>query len=268
ELTLTRAVIKIKSVKSAMIDKNLGYIRLSQFQENSFKEMADAVKTLKKEGAKGFILDLRNNGGGLLNEAILVSSIFLPSQKTVVFTRDRNKREQHYMTESVNVKDTERPLVVITNEWSASASEIVAGALQDYKRAIIAGKTTFGKGSVQSVIPMGDGSAVKLTTSRYYTPADRSIQGVGITPDIEVEPGKVDYSSDYYVVREKDLSGHLKGENETADTVSAKGKDNKNSVEAIAEAEARILPSKEDLQYISAVQLLKGMMVYGGASNK
>lgn len=267
-INLTRAIIKIKSVKYDMIDKDYGYIRLSQFQENSYKEMADALKFMKQKKAKGIIIDLRNNSGGLLSEAIDITSIFLPKDKTVVFTRDKNKREQHYKTKSVSVNEREIPIVVLVNEWSASASEILAGALQDYKRAIIVGKTTFGKGSVQSVIPLRDGSAVKLTTSRYYTPLARSIQGVGITPDVEVNPGKIDYESDYYVVKEKDLAGHLQGENEKKDVTVNDNENDKNSVEKLAEQASRVLPVSEDLQYISALQILKGMLIYGSAANK
>ena len=260
DLTLTRAVIKIKSVKYDMIDNQLGYIRLTQFQENSYKEMSDAVKALVNSGAKGILLDLRNNGGGLLNEAISIASIFLPVNQTVVFTRERDKQEKHYKTEAVNYSNRDIPMVILVNEWSASASEIIAGCMQDYKRAVIVGKSTFGKGSVQSIIPLPDKSAVRLTTSRYYTPAARSIQGVGIKPDVEVEAGKIEYNSDYYVIKEKDLSGHLKGENE---------KDNSSAAidDAIKRA-SQVLPLNDDLQYISAVQVLKGMLVYGSSSNK
>ncbi len=257
DLTLTRAIIKIKSVKYEMIDKELGYIRLTQFQENSYREMADAVKALTNSGAKGLVLDLRNNGGGLLNEAISIASIFLPVNQTVVFTRER--QEKHYKTESVNFSNRTIPMVIIVNEWSASASEIIAGSMQDYKRAVIVGKSTFGKGSVQSIVPLPDGSAVRLTTSRYYTPAARSIQGVGIKPDVEVEPGIIEYTSDYYVIKEKDLSGHLKGENE---------KDNSAAVDDSVKRASQVLPLNDDLQYISAVQVLKGMLVYGSTTNK
>ena len=170
----------------------------------------------------------------------------------------RDKQEKHYKTESVNFSNRTIPMVIIVNEWSASASEIIAGSMQDYKRAVIVGKSTFGKGSVQSIVPLPDGSAVRLTTSRYYTPAARSIQGVGIKPDVEVEPGIIEYNSDYYVIKEKDLSGHLKGENE---------KDNNSAAvdDAIKRA-SQVLPLNDDLQYISAVQVLKGMIVYGKAN--
>ena len=233
----------------------------------------DAVKRMRgKAGSKIKLtiarkgeekpIDLRNNGGGLLNEAVSIASIFLPINKTVVFTRERDKQEKHYKTEAVNVSSREVPMVILVNEWSASASEIIAGAMQDYKRAVIVGKSTFGKGSVQSIIPLTDGSAVRLTTSRYYTPNGVSIQGVGIKPDVEIEPGTIEYTSDYHVIKEKDLSGHLKGENE---------KDKNASNTAFDEAVKRVsqvLPLDDDLQYISAVQILKGMIVYGNKTNK
>lgn len=266
DFELKRAIIKINSVKSDFIDKNIGYIRLSQFQDKSYYEMAQAMKKFENAKVKGIVLDLRNNGGGLLKEAIDISSIFLPKNKTVVFTRDRNKHEEHYKTQNVKIKNETIPMVVIINEWSASASEIVAGALQDYKRAIIVGKTSFGKGSVQSIIPLRDGSAVKLTTSRYYTPLARSIQGVGIKPDIEIDPGFIEYGKDYLVFKEKDLSGHLVGENEENENADKQPKEI--STEELIEKSNQILPPKEDLQYISAVQLLKGMIVYGNTSNK
>lgn len=261
DLTLTRAIIKINSVKYDMIDKELGYIRLTQFQENSYKEMVNAVRQLSNQGAKGILLDLRNNGGGLLNEAISIASIFLPINKTVVFTRQRDKQEQHYKTEAVNFTNRTIPMVVLVNEWSASASEIIAGAMQDYNRAVIVGKSTFGKGSVQSIIPLSDGSAVRLTTSRYYTPKGRSIQGVGIKPDVEVEPGTIEYTSDYHVIKEHDLTGHLKGENEKPKNSD----DNNGEIDNAIKRASQVLPLDDDLQYISAVQVLKGMIVYGKA---
>ena len=263
DLTLTRAIIKIESVKSDMIDKELGYIRLTQFQENSYKEMVNAVRNLTKSGAKGIVLDLRNNGGGLLNEAISIASIFLPINKTVVFTRERDKQEKHYKTEAVNFTNRNISMVVLVNEWSASASEIIAGAMQDYKRAVVVGKSTFGKGSVQSIIQLNDGSAVRLTTSRYYTPNGRSIQGVGIKPDVEVEPGTIEYTSDYHVIKERDLAGHLKGESE-----KSKEEEKDNEMDRAMQRASQILPLNDDLQYISAIQVLKGMIVYGSTANK
>lgn len=256
EITLKRAIIKIKSVKYDMIDNKTGYIRLSQFQEKSYEEMANALSALKKRGAKGLVLDLRNNGGGLLSEVIDITGLFVEPGKTVVSTRSRDGNDIPYRTKSSATADFKIPLVMLVNEWSASASEILAGALQDYKRAIIVGKTTFGKGSVQTIIPTRNQSAVKLTTSRYYTPNARSIQGVGIMPDIEVNPGEIQYNSDYYVIKEKDLDKHLVGENEK------KKQEDKSIEEAIAN-EKTVLPKSSDLQYISAVQILKGIMQYG-----
>lgn len=257
DFTMERAIIKIKSVKSAMVD-NIGYARLTQFQENSSNEMTKALEAFDKAGAEGIIIDLRNNGGGLLSEAINVSSLFLPTDKSVVFTKDRNSEETHYKTKKISYRDNKRPIVVLVNEGSASASEILAGALQDYKRALIVGSVTFGKASVQSIIEMKDGSAIKLTTARYYTPLGRSIQGVGIVPDVPVGAGKIEFTENPYVIKESDLSKHLLGENEKAKSKDKKATADKEGVEVI-------LPPAEDLQYRSALQILQGMMVYAKA---
>lgn len=255
DFTLERAIIKIKSVKADNTG-NIGYIRLSQFQEGSSTEMTKAIAELDKAGAKGLIIDLRNNGGGLLTEAINISSLFLPADKSVVYTKDKSGQETHYKTKRISYRDNARPIVVIVNEGSASASEILAGAMQDYGRAVIIGSTTFGKASVQSIIEMKDGSAIKLTTARYYTPLGRSIQGVGIVPDIEIGSGKIEFSENPYVIKERDLSKHLLGENES-------GKDNKTNPDEASKTASKILPSLDDVQYMSALQVLKGMMTYG-----
>ena len=269
DYTIKRDVIKIKSVKSDMIDNSIGYIRLTQFQENSTDELTKALQNLDKKGAKGIIIDLRNNGGGLLTEAIGIASLFLPVDKSVVYTKDRSGKEHHYKTKRITYRDNKRPIVVIVNGYSASASEILAGAVQDYGRAIVLGETTFGKASVQSIIEMADGSAMKLTTARYYTPKGRSIQGVGIVPDIEVGLGKIEYDDNVHVLKERDLSGHLVGENEKKET-STKEVDKKAapiSVEEEGKALNQILPDKTDLQYSTAIQVLKGMMTYGKTTN-
>ncbi len=267
DFTLERAVIKIKSVKSSMSEDGIGYVRLTQFQEGSASEVSKALTALDKEGAKGIILDLRNNGGGLLVEAINVASIFLPADKSVVYTKDRSGQETHYKTKRISYRDNARPVVVIVNDGSASASEILAGAMQDYGRAVVLGSTTFGKASVQSIIEMKDGSAMKLTTARYYTPKGRSIQGVGIVPDIEVGAGKIEFSENTHVIKERDLTGHLVGENEKNGGAKAAGdvkqKQEEDPVAAAEKALAAVLPPEDDVQYISALQVLKGMMTYG-----
>lgn len=262
DFTIERAIIKIKSVKYAMSEDNIGYIRLTQFQEGSSKEIRDALSELNKQGAKGFVLDLRHNGGGLLMEAIEVASVFLPAGKSVVFTKDRTGKEVHYKTKHISYRDETTPIVVIVNDYSASASEILAGAMQDYDRAIVLGNTTFGKASVQSVIEMKDGSAMKLTTARYYTPKGRSIQGVGIVPDIEVNEGKIELNDDRIIIKEKDLAGHLVGENEKGSdkkTDQIQKQDDSTAEDTLA----AVLPPAYDLQYVSALQVLKGMMKYG-----
>lgn len=254
EFNIERAIIKIKSVKSSMVG-NIGYVRLTQFQENSSSEMVKAMEAFDKAGAKGIIIDLRNNGGGLLAEAINVSSLFLPTDKSVVFTKDRSGRETYYKTKKISYRDNKRPVVVLVNEGSASASEILAGALQDYKRAVLIGMPTFGKASVQSIIPMSDGSAVKLTTARYYTPLGRSIQGVGIVPDVEVKTGKIEFTDNPFVIKERDLSKHLVGENEKNKADNKTNQSSKDTAE-------NILPPDDDLQYRSALQILQGMIIY------
>lgn len=250
DVTITRDIIKIKSVKNKTFS-DIAYIRLTQFNQNASKEIKDALEKIKAEsGYKGIVLDLRNNPGGLLTEAVNVSNLFLPSGKTVVFTKDRTGEENHLKTSLFKNSDDTTPLVVLINEGSASASEIVAGAMQDYKRGVVIGKTSFGKASVQTIIPMNDGSAIKLTTARYYTPEGRSIQGVGIKPDIDVEAGKITVTENHFDLKEKDLNKHLVGENE-------KNSDNTTISTDIVEN------INDDLQLKTALDVLKGLIVYG-----
>ncbi len=183
--TLVRDTIKIESVKSKVID-NLGYVRLSQFQEATGRDLAKAIKQFRDQKVQGAILDLRNNPGGLLTAAVDVSEQFLPNGKLVVFTKSREGKKDEWFAKSKDQLE-DLPVIVMVNEGSASASEIVAGALQDYGRAVIVGTTSFGKGSVQTILPLGDGSGLRLTTAKYYTPKGRSIQSTGITPDIVVK---------------------------------------------------------------------------------
>lgn len=183
--TLVRDTIKIESVKSKIID-NLGYVRLTQFQEATGRDLAKAIKQFREQKVQGAILDLRNNPGGLLTAAVDVSEQFLPNGKLVVFTKSREGKKDEWFAKSKDQLE-ELPVIVMVNEGSASASEIVAGALQDYGRAVIVGTTSFGKGSVQTILPLGDGSGLRLTTAKYYTPKGRSIQSTGITPDIVVK---------------------------------------------------------------------------------
>ena len=219
---LTRAIIKVQSVRSKLIEPGYGYIRISQFQERTVASLREAVQKLTKENKaplQGLILDLRDDPGGLLNGAVGVSAAFLPEGAKVVSTKGRDGKDG--MSLSALPKDyifsghadplkglpsevKNIPLTVLINSGSASASEIVSGALQDHKRAVIVGTQSFGKGSVQTVLPLSNGSAIKLTTSLYYTPNDRSIQAQGIVPDVEVKDKNRTYES-----READLAGHI-----------------------------------------------------------
>lgn len=183
--TLVRDTIKIESVKSKVID-NLGYVRLTQFQEATGRDLSKVIKQFRDQKVQGTILDLRNNPGGLLTAAVDVSEQFLPSGKLVVYTKSREGKKDEWFAKSKDQLE-DLPVIVLVNEGSASASEIVAGALQDWGRAVVVGNTSFGKGSVQTILALGDGSGLRLTTAKYYTPKGRSIQSTGITPDIVVK---------------------------------------------------------------------------------
>ena len=186
QFTLVRDTIKIESVKSKVLD-NIGYVRLTQFQESTGRDLSKVLKQFKEQKLQSTILDLRNNPGGLLTAAVEVSEQFLPGGKLVVYTKGRESKKDEWISKGKDQMD-DSPMIVLVNEGSASASEIVAGALQDYGRAVIVGTTSFGKGSVQTILPLGDGSGLRLTTAKYYTPKGRSIQSTGITPDIVVKP--------------------------------------------------------------------------------
>ncbi|MBI4844606.1 MAG: S41 family peptidase [Nitrospirae bacterium] len=258
DFTIVRDIIKTKSVKFETLDKTIGYIRLMQFQEKSAEEMDNALKEISKnKGINGLVLDLRNNPGGLLNGAVDVSSKFLPAGKLVVYIKGRSGDRTEYKTSNGN-KPYDYPMVVLVNEGSASASEIVAGALQDWGRAVILGTKTFGKGSVQTVMGLNDGSGLRLTTARYYTPKDRSIQTTGIEPDIVVEPKK---KSNHPVVREKDLARHLDNDTEKAVEKKEDAPDNEKQDYDDAELEPKDDKS-EDVQLQRALDLLKGWRVF------
>lgn len=218
-IEIVRDAIPLISVKHEMLEPGYGWIRLTRFSEDTTDDLLDALKALKKKGPlEGIILDLRNNPGGLLDQSVSVSDVFLQSGD-IVSIRGRNSSTIRNFTAKAQSSDVLVPMVVLVNSGSASASEIVAGALRDHKRAVILGEPTFGKGSVQNVIPLGDGSALKLTIARYYTPNGISIQAEGIEPDIEVafEPfdeTKEDPLERFAKTREKDLNHHLEGKNE------------------------------------------------------
>lgn len=214
-IELERAIIKVRSVKNRMLEDGYGYVRISTFQGPTGQNLKDAISKLKEENGgnlDGLVLDLRNNPGGLLDAAVEVSDTFITEGK-IVYTEGRiaNSKQEFHAKPNDMIKGA--PLVVLVNAGSASASEIVAGALQDNKRAVILGTKTFGKGSVQTVMPLTDSTAVKMTTARYYTPSGRSIQAEGIEPDITIDNIKVSEAEDngFERLREKDLSGHLEG---------------------------------------------------------
>lgn len=221
-VNLKRAIIKVKSVRFKLLEPDYGYIRITQFQEQTVNALADAIKELEKKNhsqpLKGIVLDLRDDPGGLLNSAVGVSAAFLQPGMDIVSTKGRDKKEgmklkaipKDYQTNGndplINLPAEIKtiPITILINSGTASASEIVSGALQDHKRAVIIGSQSFGKGSVQTVMPLANGSAIKITTALYYTPNDRSIQAQGIVPDIEIKDENRLYES-----READLNGHL-----------------------------------------------------------
>ncbi|MBI5809739.1 MAG: S41 family peptidase [Deltaproteobacteria bacterium] len=265
--TLTRAEIKIKSVKSKTLEEGYGYVKVAHFQENTSVELLKALKEMApKDGKfKGLILDLRNNPGGLLQEASSVSNLFLDSG-VIVTTKGRVAGQDMVFNADAGKAQPDYPMIVLVNGGSASASEIVAGALQDHKRAIILGTTTFGKGSVQSIIPLSDGSAVRLTTSKYYTPSGRSIQAKGIEPDIVVGESVKGHP------KEKDLAGHLAEEGpprgEAAGPSPAKKdvkkEEKKESPEKIKTNESKPAGPEEaeDVQLKRALDYLKSWYIF------
>jgi len=209
DFTIVREIIKIKSVKSKLLDDGIGYIKVTQFQEQTASDLSGVLESLAQQNMNSLILDLRNNPGGLLNSAVDVTSFFLPAGKLVVYIEDREKKKVEYSSSGDGEFEEEYPMIVLVNEGSASASEIVAGALKDWHRAVIIGTPTFGKGSVQSVVPLSDGSALRLTTAIYYTPKGTSIQATGIVPDITVKQVLKEGEEGRPIIREKDLERHL-----------------------------------------------------------
>jgi carboxyl-terminal processing protease len=222
EITVTRDVIRVKSVRSRMLEAGYGYIRISSFQSKTTRNVIEALDKLLKESDQrlnGLVLDLRNNPGGVLTGAVGVSDIFLQDGQLIVYTKGRVKDAELEYSASTSDTLNGAPIIVLINEGSASASEIVAGALQDHGRAVIMGKGSFGKGSVQTILPLKDNNALKLTTALYYTPNGRSIQAEGIEPNILVEEtyeqGEEDKAFEF--VREEDLQGHLESNGEQVD---------------------------------------------------
>jgi len=257
DVTITRAVIKIESVRSRL-EGDIGYMRVTQFNERTEAGVKKALEKFKKEkndSLQGLVLDLRNNPGGLLDQAIAVSDAFLDKGE-IVSTRSRRAEETQRFNARPGDLANGLPIVVLVNEGSASASEIVAGALQDHRRAVILGTKTFGKGSVQTVIPLARRAAMRLTTSRYFTPSGRSIQSVGIEPDILVEQAKLEALTPRSSRREADLRGALDNPGENGKTEEAEGEDNQEGGEPSA-------AKRFDFQLERALDLLRGIAIFG-----
>jgi carboxyl-terminal processing protease len=259
--TLTRAIIQIKSVKYKKLQDDLGYIRIAQFQEITDHDFSSALHQLEsgEKPLKGLIIDLRNNPGGLLDQAIKISDFFI-DEGVIVYTEGRVESQKIKFFAHKNEKVRDYPMVILVNGGSASGSEIVAGALQDHGKAVLVGTQTFGKGSVQTIIPLDDGSGIRITTAKYYTPNGRSIQAKGITPDITVEdrlPGTDKEGKKIQFLKESDLERHLPGEEgeEPAEQVKPKGKlGEKKEVEDETK--------KEDPPLEEAIRLLKSWSIF------
>ncbi len=248
---IVRDIIKIKDIKEALIlEDGIGYIRLVEFRENTPQDIEGILKKLSNSGMKALILDLRNNPGGLLDVAVRVAEKFLPKDKLIVYTKGR-KENQNMQFFSRSRQPYDMPMVVLINEGSASGSEIVAACLQDYKRAVIVGMKSFGKGSVQTIIPLSDGSALKLTTSKYFSPLGREIHGKGVPPDVESAETRMQEPKTGAVGKKKE---EIFEEMEQAEP-DHKGKDGK------------AFDYKSDGQLISAVDILKAIDIYVTTKN-
>ena len=261
DITIVRDIIPIHSVKSRWLEPGYAHIRVSNFQSKTTRDVRDAIDQMRQEGPiKGMILDLRNNPGGLLDQAVQLSDIFLASG-TIVSTRGRIEEQNMLFEARDDGKDEfDAPLVVLVNQGSASASEIVAGALRDHKRAMLIGTPTFGKGSVQTIIPLNDGAGLRLTTALYYTPNGISIQAKGITPDVEVENAPAPLSEEKdeangsrsRSIREQDLPRHLDNGDKSREKVDENGGKDDDTAKLLA----------RDRQLQTGLMLLKGIQIF------
>lgn len=245
EFKIIREIIKIKDIKEAeILDEGIGYIRLVEFRQNTPDEFGKSVQKLESQGMDALILDLRNNPGGLLDAAVKVTENFVERGRLIVSTRGRKENQNMEFDSKSRKPDLNLPLVILVNNGSASGSEIVAAALQDYKRAIILGTKTFGKGSVQTVIPLDDGSAIRLTTSKYFSPNGRVIHGQGVNPDIIVAEGKIELAGQ----EEKSIADIFQGLEES------EGK----------QEQAEGIPARylSDNQLMRALDVLKAIKIY------
>lgn len=246
--TIIRDTIKIHSVRSRLLDDHIGYVRISQFQESTPQDLGKELVKLHDDGTQGLILDLRNNPGGLLSAAVGVSEQFLQPDTLVVSVKGRDGRKDEYRS-SPPMDPPEYPMIVLVNQGSASASEIVAAAMQDWGKAVILGKTTFGKGSVQTILPLSDGSGLRLTTAKYYTPRGESIHSVGVKPDIVVEPKPITTDEE---PKESPAPEADAGSSSESDADAEKPND----------LEAELM--KQDVQLQKAIELLKTWKVFKG----
>lgn len=275
DVKITRDVIPLHSVKSKLLEDGYPYIRIINFQERTTKDFKKALKELGQKGEiKGLIIDLRNNPGGLLDQSVQVADVFI-DEGVIVSTKGRIKDQNRVYKARKNSAVYNFPIVVLVNEGSASASEIVAGALKDHKKAIIVGAQTFGKGSVQTIIRMDDGGGLRLTTARYYTPNGTSIQATGIVPDvliptqvIERDKGDEDDKDQKKIkfLREKDLKGHIEN-GQLKKKSDKKAKKDKDALKAAEEQEKIKEELESDTQLKSALTLLKGVNVFNSMKN-
>lgn len=248
DVDIKRAIISIKDIRHArLLDDDVAYVRIAEFRDDTAKDLAKALKNLDDEGMEGLILDLRSNPGGLLDSAVDVASLFVEPGAKVVYVLDRDGKKDEYFARRLEEKFKDIPMVVLVNDGSASGSEIVAGCIQDYKRGLVLGIKSFGKASVQTVIPLTDGSALRLTTAKYYTPSGRLIHEEGITPDIEVEDKKIEL--------EKPSQ-----EDELFDKVEGNDKPIESEEETSEEDEDFY---KKDYQIVRALDLVRGLILLG-----
>ncbi|MFA5118098.1 MAG: S41 family peptidase [Candidatus Omnitrophota bacterium] len=264
ELKIVRDIIKIKDIKEPRIlEDGIGYIRLIEFRENTPDDLNTKLEDLKKQGLNALILDLRNNPGGLLDSAVKVASEFIEKGKIVVSTKGRKTSQNLEFYSNFSHPLITIPMVVMINEGSASGSEIVAGALQDYKRAIIVGTKSFGKGSVQTVLPLSDGSALRLTTSKYFTPSNRVIHGKGVMPDIVIEEAKVQVSA-------KNADSSKENKNDIFEDIENKDQNKKEKPPKAdkEEKQNKAFDYKTDNQLLNAIDILKAIKIYQGIDEK
>ncbi len=255
--TITRDIIKIQSVRSKLLEGNLGYIRLSQFQESTADDLTQELEKFVAKDIQGLILDLRNNPGGLLTAAVGVSEQFLDSGRLVVFIQARNGKKDEYRARASS-KHYKYPMIVLINHGSASASEIVAAAMQDWGKAVVIGTTSFGKGSVQTILPLSDGAGLRLTTAKYYTPKGKSIHSIGVQPDIVIDPKATQ------VAKQESAEGKKKGKDSLASAATtAKPENKESSAESTPPDKDQPQPvPPEDVQLLKAVEMLKSWKVF------